>query len=234
MLSVSPWTILSVSFLMALSGALMPGPLLTYTIARTVQTRRNGFLVGPLVIAGHGALEMLILCGLVLGVTGFLKEPTVIKVIGVLGALLLAYMGIGLIREAVRKRAPAAAAVSEAAPLDVNRQGPDSSRTLVSRMSPVLAGILLSLSNPYWWVWWVTAGSATLIRFNVSISAWQGLLVFFIGHEAGDLAWYFTVSTLTHFGKRSFSPGIYSGILAVCGVAIMAFGAYLGISPFVR
>jgi threonine/homoserine/homoserine lactone efflux protein len=223
MIASSAWTITSVSFIMALSGALMPGPLLTYTIARTVQAPRRGFLVGPLVIAGHGALEMVILCALVFGVTEFLKAPTVIKAIGVAGAILLAYMGVGLLREVFQKRAVDPLAVDE-------RQA----GSLVSRMNPVLAGILLSLSNPYWWIWWVTAGSATLIRFGVSLRAWQGILLFFIGHEAGDLIWYFAVSLLTHFGKRRLSRRFYNAILAVCGVAIIAFGLYLGISPFLR
>jgi threonine/homoserine/homoserine lactone efflux protein len=210
---------------MALSGAIMPGPLFTYTIARTIQTRRNGFLVGPRVIAGHAAIEAIILFGLAFGVAEFLKTPVVIQVIGVLGGLLLGYMGIGLIREAFRKK-PSDNLYAEDGAKDA---GP-----FTGRMSPVLAGALVSMSNPYWWVWWVTVGAATLMRFGVTIQAWQGLVAFFLGHEAADLAWYSAVSTLTHFGRKSLSTRVYNVILVVCGVFIIGFGAYLGASLFIR
>jgi len=51
----SLWIVFSISFVVALSGALMPGPLLTYTVARTVRTPRRGWLTGALVIAGEVA-----------------------------------------------------------------------------------------------------------------------------------------------------------------------------------
>jgi threonine/homoserine/homoserine lactone efflux protein len=216
------WIVFSLSFVLALSGALMPGPLLTYTIARTMQSWRGGWLTGARVTAGHAALEGLLLCGLVLGVVEFLRAPLAAKIIGIVGAVLLAYMGVGLIREVVRGNAlPLSAGDTD------GRQG-----TLASRMSPVLAGALVSMSNPYWWIWWVTIGSAFLVRFDITLGRWQAILAFFLGHELGDLGWYMAVSTLLHLGKRAVPRAVIGGLLAVCGVAIIGFGAYLGIAPF--
>ena len=48
-------TIFVSSFVIALSGALMPGPLLTATISESSQ---RGFITGPLMIAGHAILEL--------------------------------------------------------------------------------------------------------------------------------------------------------------------------------
>ncbi|HPP13333.1 MAG TPA: LysE family transporter, partial [bacterium] len=45
------------SFVIALSGALMPGPLLAVTVERSV---RDGFIAGPLVVLGHGLLEVIL------------------------------------------------------------------------------------------------------------------------------------------------------------------------------
>jgi threonine/homoserine/homoserine lactone efflux protein len=222
----SLWTIACVSFLMALSGALMPGPLFTYTIARTLQTRTRGYLVGAEVIVGHAALETVILAGLALGIAEFLKTPAVITIIGALGALLLGYMGVGLVLEAVRGRA--------GDPQAFRAESVDSPKSAVGRLSPVLAGAIISMSNPYWWVWWITAGSATLMSFGVSLASWPGLLAFFLGHEAADLGWYFTVSTLTHFGRRKITGGFYRVVLAVCGIFIAGFGAYLGLSAWLK
>jgi len=212
------WVVFSLSFLMSLSGALMPGPLLTYTIARTLGTPRGGWLIGGRVIAGHAALEAALACGLVLGVVEFLRAPLASKIIGVVGGALLLYMGTGLLRETFR--GAAASSVQD------RPGGP------VSRLNPTAAGVLVSMSNPYWWIWWVTIGSAFLVRFDISFARWQALVAFFLGHEAGDLGWYLSISTVFHLGRRGIPRGVTTGIMAACGVGIIGFAAYLGISPF--
>jgi threonine/homoserine/homoserine lactone efflux protein len=220
------WIVFSLSFVMSLSGALMPGPLLTYTIARTLRSARGGWLTGPRVIAGHAALEGVLLCALVLGVVEFLHAPLAVKIIGVAGGALLLYMGAGLIRETVRGRGIDISAAEPSA------ASPAAGASLVGRMHPVLAGALVSMGNPYWWVWWVTIGSAFLLRFDITFVRWQALVAFFLGHEAGDLGWYSLVSAVLHLGRRGIPRGLATAILGICGVAIIGFGAYLGISPF--
>jgi len=214
------WLIFSLSFAMSLSGALMPGPMLTYTIAGTVTAGPRGWLLGPRVVIGHAVLEALLLFGLVLGMVEFLHAPLAAKIIGVVGALLLAWMGIGLIREAVHCRA-------------LNFQaGVQSAGSAANRIHPAVAGMLVSLSNPYFWVWWITIGSAFLVRFDVTLQRWQALLAFYLGHELGDFGWYAAVSTILHLGRRSIPPGVTAVILGVCGVVMIGFGTYLGVSPF--
>jgi threonine/homoserine/homoserine lactone efflux protein len=193
--------------------------MLTYTIAATVKAGPRGWLLGPRVVIGHAALEALLLFGLVLGMVEFLHSPLATKIIGVIGALLLAWMGIGLIREAVRGRA-------------LNFQAGAQSAGSVNRIRPAVAGMLVSLSNPYFWVWWITVGSAFLVRFDVTLQRWQALLAFYLGHELGDFGWYTAVSTILHLGRRSIPPGVTTVILGACGVVIVGFGTYLGVSPF--
>jgi threonine/homoserine/homoserine lactone efflux protein len=210
--------VFSLSFVTALSGALMPGPLLTYTIARTVQAPKRGWLTGALVIGGHAALECALLAGLLLGLVGFLRSPLAARIIGAVGGALLLYMGAGLLREAVKGRSGGFAA--------------GASGSGATRMHPTLAGALVSMSNPYWWIWWVTIGSAFLVRFDLTASRWDALAAFFLGHELGDLGWYGTVSTVLHFGKRVIPRAVIQGLLGFCGVVIIGFAAYLGLSPF--
>jgi threonine/homoserine/homoserine lactone efflux protein len=217
------WLVFSLSFLMSLSGALMPGPLLTYTIARTLGTAHRGWLTGARVIAGHAALEGVLVCGLVLGLVEFLRAPLAAKIIGAAGAALLVYMGIGLLRELARGRG---------IELSPGPEGNGVKAGFVARLHPVLAGALVSMSNPYWWIWWVTIGSAFLLRFQITLARWQALLAFFLGHEIGDLGWFSAVSIILHFGRTRIPRGVTTGILAACGVAIIGFGAYLGVSAF--
>jgi threonine/homoserine/homoserine lactone efflux protein len=215
-------TVLLLSFVVALSGAVMPGPLFTYTIAKTVQSGRRGFLVGLWVTLGHAALEALLIVGLLVGLSEVLHNRVVIWVVGGLGCALLLYMGVGLLRDVIRRRVPELSPSADA--------GGAARGTGLQRLPPVLGGVVVSMSNPYWWIWWATVGSAFMVRFQIGLSTWPLLVAFFAGHEAGDLAWYLSVSSLLHWGKRRLSPKLYLGILAACGVFIIAFAVYLAVS----
>lgn len=50
------WYIFIVSFTIALSGAMMPGPLLTAVISESM---KHGRKTGPLIILGHAILEVI-------------------------------------------------------------------------------------------------------------------------------------------------------------------------------
>jgi len=223
------WVVFSLSFVMSLSGALMPGPMLTYTIASTMRADRRGWLMGARVVLGHAALEGVLLCGLVLGVVEFLREPIAAKIIGVVGALLLAYMGIGLIREALRGREMQLGSAGSSEPGRESGREPAGNER---RLHPSVAGALVSMSNPYFWIWWITIGSAFLMRFDVTLQRWQALVAFFLGHELGDFGWYTLVSSALHLGRKSIPRTATTLILGGCGVVIIGFGAWLGISPF--
>ena len=217
------WPVLTLSFVVALSGAVMPGPLFTYTIAKTVQAPRRGFLVGLWVTLGHAALEAVLIVGLLAGLSELLHNRVIIWVVGGLGSLLLLYMGAGLLRDAIRGRVP------ELAPGGAQATG-GAAGTGLQRLPSAVGGVLVSMSNPYWWIWWATVGSAFMVQYRIGWGTWPLLAAFFLGHEAGDLAWYLTISSLLHWGKRRISPRFYLGILAACGVFIIAFAVYLAVS----
>ena len=222
------WLVGSLSFVVALSGALMPGPLFTFTVARTLRVARRGWLVGALVTLGHAALEGAIVIGLLLGVLEFLRSPAALKTIGTVGGAFLAWSGVAMLVGLVRGQAAGAAAgTGPGDPAAAPASSP------FDRLGPVLGGALVSMANPYWWVWWVTVGAATMLRFDVSFARWPVLAAFFLGHEAGDLAWYLAVSTLVHLGRRGIPPVAHDVLLGVCAVAVIGFGAYLGISAWV-
>jgi threonine/homoserine/homoserine lactone efflux protein len=223
------WLIFSLSLLMSLSGALMPGPMLTYTISRTLKTARGGWLTGARVVGGHAVVEAVLVAALVLGVVGFLRAPVAVKVIATVGAVLLVYMGVGLLRETARGRG-----LEPAASTTAGASQPSSRESFAMRLPPVLAGVLVSVSNPYWWVWWVTIGAAFLVRYDVTFRSWPALIAFFAGHELGDLGWFLAVSSALNLGRSRIPRGVVAGIQAFCGVAIIGFALFLAISTFLR
>ncbi len=223
------WLIFSFSFLVALTGAMSPGPLLTYTIIKSAKTNRRGYLMGLWIITGHAILEMGIIILLLFGFSFVLKNIAVVRIIGVSGGLILIIFGASIIRDIFNEN------------ISTNflnlRDEPNKDPELIENKgneNPVIGGIMVSMSNPYWWVWWATIGFAFMVQFNISFKNWPKLLAFFLGHEAGDLIWYLLVSTLSFFGLRHMNRKAYYGILMFCALFMVLFGIYLGISPFLK
>ncbi|MGD0624760.1 MAG: LysE family transporter [Thermodesulfobacteriota bacterium] len=201
------WGIFVTSFIIGLSGALMPGPVLTVTIS---QSATRGWMVGPLVVLGHGILELSLVVAIVYGLGQVLTHGSVIGAIGISGGIVLLWMGGSMLRGA-RK-------------VSLVFEGEKGTASL----HPVWAGILSSLSNPYWIVWWATIG-LSYIGFSMKYGM-MGISSFYTGHILSDLVWYAFVSSLVHFGKRWANDRAYQTLIAICGVLLLGFGVYFGYS----
>jgi len=216
--------IFSLSFLVALTGAMAPGPLLTYTIIESSAGPR-GYLMAFPIIAGHALIELGIMILLFAGFSFIFTDKMVIRAIGVAGGAVLAGFGFMVILDIIQKRAKIS---------DGSLGGRTSSSGMLKISGPVLGGALVSMSNPYWWVWWATVGLAFMANFGVTPSFPGRIAAFYIGHELGDLFWYLIVSVLSFYGIRRLTPGVYHAILACCGFFMIAFGIYLGLKPFLH
>ena len=125
--------------------------------------------------------------------------------VGVLGAGMLGWMGLGLLK------------ASRHSHLEFDPKGD-------SGLNPVVAGVLMSAANPYWLIWWLTIGLG-YVMFSMKYG-WLGVALFFIGHILADFAWYTLVSGAVAQGRRFISDRIYQGFLAGCGVFLFGFGGY--------
>ena len=196
--------IFSSSFVIALSGALMPGPLLTYTVA---ESARRGFWAGPIIMLGHGCLELGLVVLLLMGIGAIINQPVIMGVVGLVGAVILWWLGYGL--------------MSSARHAQLNLTGGDS-----QSLQPFWAGVIMSLANPYWLIWWVTLGLGYVL-FAHKYGLW-GVVVFFIGHFMADLVWYSLVAMAVAQGKRFISDRVYHGFMIGCAIFLMVFGCYFG------
>jgi len=206
------FTIFFSSFVIALSGALMPGPLLTVTIS---ESPRRGLATGPLLIAGHALLEMALVIGIFLGLAPLLRQPGVFTAIAISGAAILVWMAAGMIR---------ALPTLSLAP---DREGPHG-------RSLLMTGILMSLANPYWIIWWVTIGLGYILQSH-QYGLW-GVAFFFAGHILADFVWYTGVSTAVAKGGRLLTDRIYRGLTGACAGFLILFAGYFlyaGIKEFI-
>ena len=193
------------AFVIGLSGAMAPGPFLTVTISRTL---RDGKLSAFFMLIGHALLEGALLVGFAFGLQNFLKQPTVASAMALIGGAVLLWMGYGLMR----------GAYSGSIVLDLEAaEKPKSS-------GPILDGILVSLSNPYWTLWWATIG-VKLASDGLAIGP-IGVIAFFIGHQMADILWYGFVIFGVSAGRGLLSNKLYRGIMGV----LAAFLLYLGLT----
>ncbi|MDR3591078.1 MAG: LysE family transporter [Negativicutes bacterium] len=197
----------STAFIVGLSGAMMPGPMLTVTIS---EVSKQGFWAGPRIVFGHAVIEMLLVGSLVLGLSRFIQQPMVTGTIGLLGGVMLAWMGWGICRDALRLKVEFTAG-----------QRPVSGQR---RFGPVLAGMVTSVFNPYWSLWWATVGAGYVVI--AMVKGVVGVAVFFAGHILSDLAWYSLVSLGVFRGRSLISDSVYQGILVLCGIFLIGLGGY--------
>ena len=194
------------AFVVGLSGAMMPGPVLTATISEVM---KRGFKAGPLIVLGHAILEVALLVLVIAGLGAWITRNTTMGVLGVGGGTLLLIMGAKM---AWTARAAADDALH---------------RTADERMAvrgPVLTGILTSLANPYWAIWWATIGlNYVVIAMK---SGFVGLVSFYSGHILSDLAWYSLVSGAAASGRRICPRPVYISLIVACGLVLMGLGIY--------
>lgn len=85
------------SFILGLSGAMMPGPVLAVTITETL---KRGFMAAVFIVLGHSFLELITVILLALGVGVVLNNNIVAGIIGVVGGGILLWMTVGMLKEA--------------------------------------------------------------------------------------------------------------------------------------
>jgi len=132
--------------------------------------------------------------------------------IGVVGGVFLLWLGFGMCRDVIKGRIS----------LELTKGGKKSS------LGPILAGIITSISNPYWSLWWATVGLAyVLIAMKLGKI---GLAFFFTGHILSDLVWYSLVAIALSLGRKLFSDKIYRGLVVICGMFLIGLGIYFAYS----
>ncbi|MFW9989383.1 MAG: LysE family transporter [Candidatus Odinarchaeota archaeon] len=205
--------ILAISFLVALTGALSPGPVLTFTIYKSLESK-VGYLAGLLITLGHALLEFSLIIILLLGASLLFQNLVFLIILGVVGGSCLITFGSLTIRNVYKKE--------YLVNFDLDNQNMKSFKG-----NSFIGGFFYSITNPYWEFWWSTVGIAIMVDLNISFQKPLGLLLFFIGHELGDLAWYVPISFFVYFGGKSLNPKIYKYVLIGCGAFMIIFGVYL-------
>jgi threonine/homoserine/homoserine lactone efflux protein len=189
---------LAQAVIISLSGVMAPGPITAATIAAGTKSRHAGALIA----LGHAIVEFPIMFLILAGIGILFESRTARMVIGIVGGLFLLWMGVQMLR-------------------DLKVKTPDS--PVASSRAPLGTGIILSISNPYFLLWWATVGLA--LAKDARKLGLFAFVLFTIVHWLCDLGWLEALSWTSFKGARLLSEVHQSMVLAVCALAMLLFGA---------
>lgn len=191
------------AFIVGFSGAVMPGPLLTYTIRKAMSIGpRAGFII----IAGHAILELFLVIIIFLGFDTVLKSQQAQIIIGIIGGILLAFMGTDMIVNSVKNKVSVKA--------DAEQSG---------SKNMILSSIILTASNPYFIIWWAIIGLGFIMRSYESYGV-TGVAIYYFGHITADVTWYALVSTVVGKTRKFIKETPYRIIIICLGCILIFFG----------
>ena len=181
------------------SGAMQPGPVTATAIAMGARSR----YAGPLIAVGHGIIEFPLMVVIILGMGKYFRLPKVQIAIGLAGGVFLILMAMQAL-------------------LSVKARADAQPKALAGK--PILAGIILSATNPYFLLWWATVGLA-LATQAAKWGVWAFAL-FALGHWSVDLVWLQILSWASFRGSLLLGPRVQQIVLLVCSLAIFGFGVF--------
>lgn len=183
--------------LISLSGVMAPGPMSAVTIAAGTKSRHAGALIA----VGHAIVEFPLMFLILAGI-GVLFESFAAKtVIGIVGGMVLLWMGTQMLKNLNDKTAASGPAASH---------------------NPFVTGIILSISNPYFLLWWATIGLA-LAKDARSLGL-LAFVLFTIVHWLCDLVWLEALSWTSFKGSQLISAAHQQIILKICALVMLLFG----------
>jgi len=202
------------SFAVGFGAVISPGPV---SAAIVTQAPRHGWRTGPIVSVGHSLMEFLLVLLITLGLGSVLAHAPIRIAIAMLGGLLLAWMGGMMLWNTLRGRVRLPVEAEHA--------------VSISTTQLFWIGILATISNPFWYAWWVTVAAGYLAQ------AQQASLVivsaFYIGHISADFAWNTALSTVIGGGRRWINDRTYQAIMLVSG-AFLVYLAYIFVAQGAR
>jgi len=188
--------------LITASGALAPGPLFFVTISHGA---RSGAKTGLVFSIAHTLVEFALVMLLALGLLTVANEPTVKLTVGVAGGTVLLVFGAMQIRDSLTSR------------FSETKSGEAATRNLL------LIGLAFTGLNPFFIVWWLTAG-AKLILLSLEFASLAGVVFMYTCHVWMDYLWLTSIAHFSKIGTNVAGFKWYRLIMAVFGAVLIYFG----------
>ena len=184
------------------SGVMMPGPMFAVTLAKSYKSPWAGTYIS----LGHAVIEVPLILLIYFGFAQFFQNHIFQLVLSIVGSGMIIWLGIGMFR----------------ARIEVTRKGKD------LPYNAFTAGIITSVFNPFFLLWWATIGSMLIMRiFAFGIA---GLIIFTIVHWLCDFVWLSLVSNLVYRTHALWGRKLQEWIFIACSLLLVGFGLWFLIS----
>ena len=188
----------------SLTGVMLPGPMTAATIAKGYSNKNAGALIA----VGHAVIEIPLIAAIYFGFGHFFNRPQVIDIVYVVGGIALFYLGFRMLRSSNNT-------LGEVGGLPT---------------SSLVTGILVTGTNPAFYVWWVTVGIALVAgaaKFGLA-----GVILFILVHWTCDLAWSEFLSVGTFESRRWWTQKVQKVVFTICALILIGFGVWFCLSAF--
>ena len=188
--------------LVTVSGALAPGPLFFANISKGVEL---GARSGLIFAVAHNLVEFSLVMLLSFGLF-VINSELVRRVIGIAGGIVLIGFGLVQVYSSLRPK-----------PEKAEEKKKASSHRLL------LLGLALTGLNPFFIVWWLTAG-AQLIVIALEFASLAGVLLMYVCHVWMDYVWLAATAHLAKRGMKVIGLKWYRLLMGVFGIVLVYFG----------
>jgi len=186
-------------FVISFSGAIQPGPVTASAITMGARNRWAGVLLA----IGHGIIEFPLMVLIILGLGSVFQKTATQITIGIAGGAVLLYMAYSMFKTAGHFSNPQARAKND---------------------KPILAGIILTASNPYFLIWWATVG--LVLATKATELGVYAFALFAVVHWFVDLIWVTALSLASFHGTTLLGPKLQTIIVKICAAAMLFFGLF--------
>jgi threonine/homoserine/homoserine lactone efflux protein len=184
--------------IISLSGVMMPGPMFAVTIAKSYKSQ----FAGTQIALGHAVVEIPLILLIYFGFARFFEEELVQLILSVFGGAMIIWLGINMFR----------------ARAEVIEKGKDLA------YNAVVAGVITSLFNPFFILWWATIGSMLIMNsLNFGLT---GFVLFIPVHWLCDLIWLSFVSILIYRTQSLWGRKFQEGLFIICSLLLIGFGGW--------
>ena len=187
----------------SLTGVMLPGPMTAATIAKGYSDKHAGVWI----TAGHAVIEIPLIAVIYL-VGHFIDSPQVEKVIYIVGGLMLLYLGFRMFR-ATRETIGAVGGLP---------------------VSSLVTGIVITGTNPAFYMWWATAGAVLITgaaKFGLA-----GVILLAAVHLPCDFVWSEFLSAGTFGSRRWWTQKVQKIVFRICALILAGFGVWFCLSAF--
>ncbi len=184
--------------LISLSGVLLPGPLFAATMERAAKSKTAGLLIA----VGHGIVEFPLMFLIYYWISQFVIPDVVPITVGLVGGLLMMYMGFQTFRN----------------------RNKNNQKYASPKKDSLVAGIWTTAANAGFILWWLTIGTTLIL--NAQIFGLLGFSVFAVVHWLCDFVWYTIVAFIIFKSRRFWNEKVHTAIFIFCFAVFVGFGAW--------